>query len=127
MFGLRVEAKLVEMLASTPLKSSGGPIPINLVDDVVLQGPEANTGVSNGVMGEDQGLTMGEKVLARGVVADRVSLPLEIMVLAGSVVLPGMITPYDASVPVVLIEIGEIATTDPDISEFISRDEGSPG
>jgi hypothetical protein len=126
MFGLRVEAKLVEMLARTPLKSSGGPIPINLVDDVVLQGPEANTGVSNGVMGEDQGLTMGEKVLARSVVADRVSLTLEIMVLAGSAVLPVVITPHDAPIPGILIKEGKITAANPKPSEFTPRDDGSP-
>ena len=88
MLGLRVEAELVEMLASTPLKPGGGPIPINFIDDVVLQRSSADAGVDDGVVGKDQGLTMGEKVLARSVVADRVSLALEIMVLAGSAVLP---------------------------------------
>jgi len=63
--------------------------------------------------------------LAGGVVADRVSLPFEIMVLAGSAVLPGMIAPDDASVPVVFIQEGEITAINPKISEFISRDEGS--
>lgn len=125
-FGFIVEAELVEMLTRAPQKSCRGPIPINLVDDVVFEEPSADAGILNGVMGKDEGLAMGEEVLAGGVVSNRVSLPFEIMVLPGSAVRPGMIAPDDASVPVVLVEVGEITAINPKISEFISRDEGSP-
>jgi hypothetical protein len=126
-FGLLVEAELVEMLTGAPQKSCGGPIPVDLVDDVVFEGSSADTGILNGVVGKDEGLALGEKVLVGGVVADWVSLPFEIMVLSGSAVLPGMITPFDASVPVIFIKVGEITAADPNVSEFVSRDEGSPG
>jgi len=126
MLGLRVEAKLVEMLASTPLKPGGGPIPINFIDDVVLQRSSADADVDDGVVGKDQGLAMREKVLARGVVADRVSLALEIMVLAGSAVLPVLITPHDAPIPGILIKEGKITAANPKPSEFTTRDDGSP-
>jgi hypothetical protein len=125
-FGLRVEAELVEMLARTPLKPGEGPIPINLVDDVILQRSSADAGVKDGVMGKDEGLAMGKKVLAWGVVTNWVSLAFEIMVLAGSAVLPVVITPYDAPVPVILIKGGKITAANPNKSEFVPRDEESP-
>ncbi len=126
MLGLRAKAELVEMLTSTPLKPGGSPIPINFIDDVVLQRSSADAGVDDGVMGKDQGLAMGKKVLTRSVVADRVSLALEIMVLAGSAVLPVVKTPYDAPVPVILIKEGKITAGNPKQSEFTTRDDGSP-
>jgi len=126
MLGLRVEAELVEMLASTPLKPGGGPIPINFIDDVILQRSSADADVDDGAVGKDQGLAMGEKVLARSIVADRVSLALEIMVLAGSAVLPVVITPHDAPIPGILIKEGKITAANPKPSEFIPRDDGSP-
>jgi len=126
MLGLRVEVELVEMLASTPLKPGGGPIPVHLVDDVVFEEAEADAGVPDGVMGKNQGVALGEEVLARSVVADRVSLAFEIMVLAGSAVLPVVITPYDAPIPGILIEEGKITAGNPKQSEFTPRDDGSP-
>ena len=125
-FGLLVKAELVEMFTAAPQKSCGGPIPIHLVDDVVLEGSAADTGILNGVMGKDEGLSMGAEVLTGGVVADRVSLPFEIMVLPGSVVFPVLVAPDDAAVPVVLVQIGEITAADPNVSEFVARDEKSP-
>lgn len=126
-FGLLVEAKFVEMLNGAPEKPGGGPVPVDLVDDVVFEEANADAAVPDGVMGKDQGVALGEEVLARGVVADWVSFSFEIMVLPGSAVLPGMIAPGDASVPVIFIQIGEITTADPDVSEFVASDEGSPG
>ena len=126
-FGFLVEIKFVEMLTTAPQKPCGGPVPVHLIDDVVFEGSSADTGVLNGVVGKDEGLSLGEEVLAGGVVADRVSFSFEIMVLAGSAVLPGMIAPDDASVPVIFIQVGEITAINPKISEFISRDEGSSG
>ena len=124
--GLRAKAELVEMLARTPLKPGEGPIPIHFIDDVVLQRSSADASVDDGLVGKDEGLAMRKKVLARGVVTDRVSLALEIMVLAGSAVLPVVITPDDAAVPVVLIKEGEITAADPKQSEFAPCDDGSP-
>jgi hypothetical protein len=49
------------------------------------------------------------------------------MVLTGSIVLPVVITPYDAPIPVILIEEGKITATNPNKSEFVSCDDGSPG
>lgn len=92
-FGFIVEAELVEMLTRAPQKSSGGPIPVHFIDDVVFEESSADTGISKGVMGKDQSLAIGKKVLAGGVVTNRVSFPFEIMVLAGSAVFPAMITP----------------------------------
>jgi len=123
--GLRVEAELVEMLASTPLKPGRSPIPINFIDDVVLQRSSADADVDDGVVGKDQGLAIWKKVLARGVVANRVSLALEIMVLAGSAILPVVITPHDAPIPGILIEEGKITAGNPKQSEFAPRDDGS--
>ncbi len=126
-FGFLVEIKFVEMLTAAPEESSGGPIPVHLVDNVVFEESETDAGVSDGMMGKNEGVALWEEVLAGGVVADRVSFSFEIMVLACSAVLPGMITPDDASVPVVFIQVGEITAINPKISEFISRDEGSSG
>lgn len=124
-FGLLVKTELVEMLTGAPQESCGGSIPVHLVDDVVFDGSAADAGVLNGVVGEDEGVALWEEVLAGGVVADRVSFSFEIMVLAGSAVLPGMIAPDDASVPVIFIQVGEITAADPDVSERVARDEGS--
>jgi len=127
MFGLLVETELVEMLTGAPQKPCGGPIPVDLVDDVVFEWSSADTGILNGVVGKDEGVALDEEVLTGGVVADWVSLPFEIMVLAGTAVLPGMIPPDDASAPVIFIQVGEITAADPNVSEFVARDEGSPG
>jgi hypothetical protein len=46
---------------------------------------------------------MRQKILTWGIVPNRVSLTLEIMVLTGSTILPALITPYNAPIPVILI------------------------
>ncbi len=124
-FGLLVEAKFVEMLTRAPHKSCGCSVPVHLVDDVVFEEAKADAAVPDGVVGKDQGVALWEKVLAGGVVADWVSFSFEIMVLPGSVVFPVLIAPDDASVPVILIEVREITAANPNVSEFVSRDEGS--
>jgi hypothetical protein len=126
-FGLHVETELVEMLAGAPEKPGGGPVPVNLVDDVIFEEAQADATVPDGVMGKDEGVALWEEVLAGGVVADRVAFSFEIMVLPGSVVLPVLKTPGDTAVPVILIERGEITAADADVSEFVSRDEGTSG
>jgi len=57
-FGFLVEIKFVEMLTAAPEESSGGPIPVDLVDDVVFEGSSADTGVLNGVVGKDEGVAL---------------------------------------------------------------------
>jgi len=126
-FGLLVEAELVEMLNGAPEESGGGPVPVDLVDDVVFEEAEADATVPDGVMGKDQGVALWEEVLAGGVVTDRVSFSFEIMVLPGSVVFPVLVAPGDAAVPVVLVQEGEITAADPDVSEFVAGDEGTTG
>jgi hypothetical protein len=37
-----------------------------------------------------------------------------------------MIAPQNTTIPVILVEIGEITAADPNISEFVTRDKGSP-
>lgn len=123
-FSLVVKPKLVEMLTGAPFKTGGGPVPVHLIDDVVFQRPSTDTGVSNGTMGKDQGLSLGEELLTWGVVSNRVALPFEIMVLTSPIVLPALKTPHDAAVPVVFIQKGEITAADPNVSELAACDEG---
>jgi len=125
-FGFIDKAELVEMFTGAPLESCGSPIPIHLIDDVVFEGSSTDTGVLHGVMGKDEGLALREKILAGGVIANRVAFSFEIMVLACPAVLPAMITPEDAAVPVILVKVGEVPTADPDVAEFVACDENPP-
>jgi hypothetical protein len=54
---LSAKTKLVEMLTRAPLESCEGPIPIHLVNNIILEEPPADTGVSDGMMSKDKGLT----------------------------------------------------------------------
>ena len=82
---------------------------IDFIDDVVGERQPADAGIEDMLMGKDQGRPVWGEVLAWCVVTDRVSFPLEIVLLTCSSVFPAMVAPDDGVVPAYFVEIGEVA------------------
>lgn len=59
-------------------------------------------------MGKDQRFPLRNKILARGIIPDRVSLALKIMMLSCPSVVPTIVTPRDGTVPIHLFQCAKV-------------------